>query len=101
MNKSLILSLIMAGLLLGSELSVAGGPIDFPGPGYRRQLEMIDHPKRDYLFGLQRPTAELKTSSGFDRQTSPIDFSQPIRLFAPQSTPPVASPVPSSSPAQK
>jgi len=101
MSKSILPSLVIVGVLLSSDPSATAGPIDYPGPGYRQQREMIYHPKRDKLFRVQTGASEVKTSFHLELQSSSVDFSQPIRLFSPQAPPTGVTSVPSVSPLQK
>src|SRR5687768_6928098 len=92
MNDSLICSSAILASLLSFAASSAAGPtdIDAPGPGYRKQLELIDL-KSSYnpsqLKVLVSASVEIKRRFNDLTVIGPFppvgDFSQPIRLFPP------------------
>ena len=98
MKKSLAYTIALTGILFAPDVSTAAPGIDYPGPGYRRQLELL-YPKcaqDDVLKVRVAPVIEIKPASDFWPVQAPVDLSQPIRLF-PQSLPAITAPLPPSS----
>lgn len=88
MNDSLICSSAILASVLAFAASSVAGPIDSPGPGYRKQLELVDlqrssEPYQLKVFGT--PSVEIKRRFNDSPVIGPVppavDFSQPIRLF--------------------
>jgi hypothetical protein len=98
MKKSLALTVAFSGLFAATEFSMGGPPLDFPGPGYRRQAELFSPSCEvdDVLRVRTAPPVEEKPTPDLWWLKTPLDSPEPIRLF-PEVLPPLAPPLPPSS----
>jgi hypothetical protein len=88
MNDSLICSSAILASVVAFAASSVAGPIDSPGPEYRKQLELLDLQRSSadpYQIRVVTPSVEINRRFNDSPVIGPIppvaDFSQPIRLF--------------------
>jgi len=87
MNYSIIVAVVVMGGTPGARTLAGPALLDFPGPGYREQAELITPIKEakdvSVNFRIQKPS--LETPPTPSALPAPLDgrnpFAQPIRLF--------------------